>query len=74
MSALPLNLIKGTTSAAYERLENTEDIEEVEQHLLRIKTKVWSLVFSLKKFFLACLLVYGHAVEIFLPLRIATQK
>ncbi|KFO85808.1 putative lysosomal cobalamin transporter, partial [Buceros rhinoceros silvestris] len=39
MSALPLNLIKGTTSAAYERLENTEDIEEVEQHLLRIKTK-----------------------------------
>uniref|UniRef100_A0A663NCP3 Lysosomal cobalamin transport escort protein LMBD1 n=1 Tax=Athene cunicularia TaxID=194338 RepID=A0A663NCP3_ATHCN len=39
MSALPLNLIKGTTSAAYERLENTEDIEEVEQHLLRIKSK-----------------------------------
>uniref|UniRef100_A0A8C4VB01 Lysosomal cobalamin transport escort protein LMBD1 n=1 Tax=Falco tinnunculus TaxID=100819 RepID=A0A8C4VB01_FALTI len=39
MSALPLNLIKGTTTAAYERLENTEDIEEVEQHLLRIKSK-----------------------------------
>ncbi|XP_051469674.1 lysosomal cobalamin transport escort protein LMBD1 isoform X2 [Apus apus] len=39
MSALPLNLIKGTTSAAYERLENTEDIEEVEQHLSRIKSK-----------------------------------
>ncbi|NXK19675.1 LMBD1 protein, partial [Arenaria interpres] len=39
MSALPLNLIKGTTSATYERLENTEDIEEVEQHLLRIKSK-----------------------------------
>ncbi|XP_068793584.1 lysosomal cobalamin transport escort protein LMBD1 isoform X1 [Struthio camelus] len=39
MSALPLNLIKGTTSAAYERLENTEDIEEVEQHILRIKSK-----------------------------------
>ncbi|NXQ90812.1 LMBD1 protein, partial [Nyctibius grandis] len=39
MSALPLNLIKGTTSAAYERLENTEDIEEVEQRLLRIKSK-----------------------------------
>ncbi|GAB1284850.1 Lysosomal cobalamin transport escort protein LMBD1 [Apodemus speciosus] len=28
MSALPLNLIKGTRSTAYERLENTEDIEE----------------------------------------------
>ncbi|XP_025945767.1 probable lysosomal cobalamin transporter isoform X5 [Apteryx rowi] len=39
MSALPLNLIKGTTSAAYERLENTEDIEEVEHHILRIKSK-----------------------------------
>ncbi|NWW28416.1 LMBD1 protein, partial [Falcunculus frontatus] len=39
MSALPLNLIKGTTSASYERLENTEDIEEVEQRLLRIKSK-----------------------------------
>ncbi|KAL2306754.1 hypothetical protein Nmel_004690, partial [Mimus melanotis] len=39
MSALPLNLIKGTTSASYERLENTEDIEEVEQNLLRIKSK-----------------------------------
>lgn len=47
MSALPLNLIKGTTSASYERLENTEDIEEVEQHLLRIKSKVRSSLFSL---------------------------
>lgn len=46
MSALPLNLIKGTTSASYERLENTEDIEEVEQHLLRIKSKVRSSLFS----------------------------
>lgn len=47
MSALPLNLIKGTTSASYERLENTEDIEEVEQHLSRIKSKVRSSLFSL---------------------------
>lgn len=47
MSALPLNLIKGTTSASYERLENTEDIEEMEQHLLRIKSKVTSSLFSL---------------------------
>ncbi|XP_017715251.1 PREDICTED: probable lysosomal cobalamin transporter [Rhinopithecus bieti] len=39
MSALPLNLIKGTRSAAYERLENTEDIEEVEQHIQTIKSK-----------------------------------
>ncbi|XP_034622119.1 probable lysosomal cobalamin transporter isoform X1 [Trachemys scripta elegans] len=39
MSALPLNLIKGTRSPTYERLENTEDIEEVEQHILRIKSK-----------------------------------
>lgn len=42
MSALPLNLIKGTRSAAYERLENTEDIEEVEQHIQTIKSKVSS--------------------------------
>lgn len=40
MSALPLNLIKGTRSAAYERLENTEDIEEVEQHIQTVKSKV----------------------------------
>lgn len=40
MSALPLNLIKGTRNAAYERLENTEDIEEVEQHIQTIKSKV----------------------------------
>ncbi|XP_075454198.1 lysosomal cobalamin transport escort protein LMBD1 [Ascaphus truei] len=39
MSALPLNLIKGTRSANYERLENTEDIEEVEQQVERIKSK-----------------------------------
>ncbi|KAM7173828.1 lysosomal cobalamin transport escort protein LMBD1 isoform 2-T2 [Macrochelys suwanniensis] len=39
MSALPLSLIKGTRSPTYERLENTEDIEEVEQHILRIKSK-----------------------------------
>lgn len=40
MSALPLNLIKGTRNASYERLENTEDIEEVEQSIQRIKAKV----------------------------------
>lgn len=40
MSALPLNLIKGTRNAAYERLENTEDIEEVEQHIQAIRSKV----------------------------------
>ncbi|XP_028922432.1 lysosomal cobalamin transport escort protein LMBD1 isoform X1 [Ornithorhynchus anatinus] len=39
MSALPLSLIKGTRNAAYERLENTEDIEEVEQNIQRIKSK-----------------------------------
>ncbi|XP_043366370.1 lysosomal cobalamin transport escort protein LMBD1 isoform X1 [Dermochelys coriacea] len=39
MSALPLNLIKGTRSPTYERLENTEDIEDAEQHILRIKSK-----------------------------------
>ncbi|XP_020641493.2 lysosomal cobalamin transport escort protein LMBD1 isoform X1 [Pogona vitticeps] len=39
MSALPLNLIKGTRNASYERLENTEDIEEVEQSVQRIKAK-----------------------------------
>ncbi|KAM4694679.1 lysosomal cobalamin transport escort protein LMBD1 [Discoglossus pictus] len=39
MSALPLNLIKGTRNAHYERLENTEDIEEVEQQAERIKSK-----------------------------------
>lgn len=40
MSALPLNLIKGTRNASYERLENTEDIEDVEQNIQRIKAKV----------------------------------
>ncbi|XP_077163705.1 lysosomal cobalamin transport escort protein LMBD1 [Paroedura picta] len=39
MSALPLNLIKGTRNTTYERLENTEDIEEVEQNIQRIKSK-----------------------------------
>ncbi|KAM6460034.1 lysosomal cobalamin transport escort protein LMBD1 isoform 1-T1 [Liasis olivaceus] len=39
MSALPLNLIKGTRNASYERLENTEDIEDVEQNIQRIKSK-----------------------------------
>uniref|UniRef100_A0A8D0CA02 Lysosomal cobalamin transport escort protein LMBD1 n=1 Tax=Salvator merianae TaxID=96440 RepID=A0A8D0CA02_SALMN len=39
MSALPLSLIKGTRNATYERLENTEDIEEVEQNIQRIKSK-----------------------------------
>lgn len=63
MSALPLNLIKGTTSASYERLENTEDIEEVEQHLLRIKSKVRSSLFNILNDFFPWLLVHGHAVE-----------
>lgn len=40
MSVLPLNLIKGTRSVLYERLENTEDMEEVEQHVDKIKAKV----------------------------------
>ncbi|KAM4772255.1 lysosomal cobalamin transport escort protein LMBD1 [Rhinophrynus dorsalis] len=40
MSALPLNLIKGTRSAHYERLENSEDIEDLEQQVERIKSKV----------------------------------
>ncbi|KAG8124134.1 putative lysosomal cobalamin transporter-like protein [Naja naja] len=39
MSALPLNLIKGTRNASYERLENTEDIEDVEQNIQRINSK-----------------------------------
>uniref|UniRef100_A0A6I8S8V8 Lysosomal cobalamin transport escort protein LMBD1 n=1 Tax=Xenopus tropicalis TaxID=8364 RepID=A0A6I8S8V8_XENTR len=39
MSALPLNLIKGTRNAHYERLENSEDIEEVEQQVERIMSK-----------------------------------
>lgn len=44
MSVLPLNLIKGTRSVAYERLENTEDIEDVEHQIEKLKSKV-----SLKK-------------------------
>ncbi|XP_043919828.1 lysosomal cobalamin transport escort protein LMBD1 [Protopterus annectens] len=39
MSALPLNLIKGPRSVRYERLENTDDIEEVEQQMENIKSK-----------------------------------
>lgn len=39
MSALPLNLIKGTRNVHYERLENIEDIEEMEQQIERIKSK-----------------------------------
>eukprot|EP00063_Salmo_salar_P065400 XP_014040235.1 PREDICTED: probable lysosomal cobalamin transporter [Salmo salar] len=39
MSVLPLNLIKGTRSVVYERLENTEDIEEVENQMEKIKAK-----------------------------------
>ncbi|NP_001082436.1 lysosomal cobalamin transport escort protein LMBD1 [Xenopus laevis] len=39
MSALPLNLIKGKRNAHYERLENSEDIEEVEQQVENIKSK-----------------------------------
>ncbi|XP_055757699.1 lysosomal cobalamin transport escort protein LMBD1 isoform X1 [Salvelinus fontinalis] len=39
MSVLPLNLIKGTRSVVYERLENTEDIEEVEHQVEKIKAK-----------------------------------
>lgn len=49
MSALPLNLIKGTRSAAYERLENTEDIEEVEQHIQTIKSKVSRCLMAIGK-------------------------
>lgn len=40
MSALPLNLIKGTKNVVYERLQNTEDLEEVEQQMEKIKFKV----------------------------------
>lgn len=40
MSVLPLNLIKGTRSVAYERLENTEDIDEVEHQIENLKSKV----------------------------------
>ncbi|MBN3304841.1 LMBD1 protein, partial [Amia calva] len=39
MSVLPLNLIKGTRNVVYERLENTEDIEEVEHQIEKIKSK-----------------------------------
>lgn len=40
MSVLPLNLIKGTRSVAYERLENTEDTEDVEHQIEKLKSKV----------------------------------
>lgn len=40
MSVLPLNLIKGTRSVVYERLENTEDIDEVEHQIENLKSKV----------------------------------
>uniref|UniRef100_A0A8C5WC91 Lysosomal cobalamin transport escort protein LMBD1 n=1 Tax=Leptobrachium leishanense TaxID=445787 RepID=A0A8C5WC91_9ANUR len=39
MSALPLNLIKGTKNTRYERLKNTDDLEDVEQRAERIKAK-----------------------------------
>ncbi|XP_050982408.1 lysosomal cobalamin transport escort protein LMBD1 [Labeo rohita] len=39
MSVLPLNLIKGTRSILYERLENTEDTEEVEHQIDKLKAK-----------------------------------
>ncbi|KAG5266976.1 hypothetical protein AALO_G00238400 [Alosa alosa] len=39
MSVLPLNLIKGTRSVVYERLENTEDIEDIEQQIEKLKSK-----------------------------------
>ena len=41
MSVLPLNLIKGTRSVAYELLENTDEIEDVEQQIEKLKAKVW---------------------------------
>ena len=40
MSVLPLNLIKGTRSIVYERLENTEDMEDIEQQVEKLKSKV----------------------------------
>uniref|UniRef100_A0A3Q2EH28 Lysosomal cobalamin transport escort protein LMBD1 n=1 Tax=Cyprinodon variegatus TaxID=28743 RepID=A0A3Q2EH28_CYPVA len=39
MSVMPLNLIKGTRSVVYERLENTEDIDEVEHQIENLKSK-----------------------------------
>ncbi|XP_058507637.1 lysosomal cobalamin transport escort protein LMBD1 [Solea solea] len=39
MSVLPLNLIKGTRSVVYERLENTEDIDDVEHQIEKLKSK-----------------------------------
>ncbi|KAL4640919.1 putative lysosomal cobalamin transporter [Arapaima gigas] len=39
MTVLPLNLIKGTRSIAYERLETTEDIDDVEQQIEKLRSK-----------------------------------
>ncbi|XP_076021397.1 lysosomal cobalamin transport escort protein LMBD1 [Genypterus blacodes] len=39
MSVLPLNLIKGTRSVAYERLQNTEDTDDVEHQIENLKSK-----------------------------------
>ncbi|KAF6723692.1 putative lysosomal cobalamin transporter [Oryzias melastigma] len=39
MSVMPLNLIKGTRSVLYERLENTEDIDDVEHQIEKLKSK-----------------------------------
>uniref|UniRef100_A0A669BUI5 Lysosomal cobalamin transport escort protein LMBD1 n=1 Tax=Oreochromis niloticus TaxID=8128 RepID=A0A669BUI5_ORENI len=39
MSVMPLNLIKGTRSVKYERLENTEDIDDVEHQIEKLKSK-----------------------------------
>ncbi|KAF7657671.1 hypothetical protein LDENG_00023280 [Lucifuga dentata] len=39
MSVLPLNLIKGTRSMAYERLQNTEDIDDVEHQIAKLKSE-----------------------------------
>ena len=45
MSVLPLNLIKGTRSVAYELLENTDEIEDVEQQIEKLKAKVFFYYF-----------------------------
>ncbi|XP_069829583.1 lysosomal cobalamin transport escort protein LMBD1 isoform X2 [Dendropsophus ebraccatus] len=39
MSALPLNLFKGTRNVHYERLETTEDIEDVNLEIERLRSK-----------------------------------
>lgn len=55
MSVMPLNLIKGTRSVKYERLENTEDIDDVEHQIEKLKSKVSPIrrhkeLFKLKRF------------------------